>query len=99
MANQDSGERDRTTDHETIRNWVEERDGQPARVEGTEDEGGGVGLLRIDFPDEGDDESLEPIPWDEFFEEFEDSDLAMVYQEETSEGERSYFAKLVSREA
>lgn len=95
MADRETGESKRTTDREEIRNWVEERDGQPARVEGTEDEGEGEGLLRIDFTD---DDSLEPISWDEFFDDFEANDLALVYQEETSEGEESYFAKLVSRE-
>lgn len=84
-----------TTDHEEIRNWVEEHGGRPARVESTGDDGGG--LLRIDF-DEGDDD-LEPISWDEFFEEFEGSDLALVYDDETEEGEDVRFTKLVSREA
>lgn len=92
-----SAESQTTTDHDAIRNWVEERDGQPAYVEGTE--GGDGGMLRIDFPDEGDDEeALEDISWDEFFETFEDNDLAFLYQEETDEGETSYFSKFVSRE-
>lgn len=86
-------ESNRTTDHETIKNWVEERDGRPARVEGAEN--GGEGVLRVDFTD---DESLEPISWDDFFDAFEENDLALVYQEETDEGEESRFAKLVSRE-
>lgn len=93
MTDDEPGESHRTTDHETIRNWVEERGGQPARVEETED--GGAGVLRIDFTD---DESLEPIPWDEFFETFEENDLAFLYQDETSEGEESYFTKFVSRD-
>ncbi len=79
-----------TTDHETIRNWAEDKGGQPARVEGTSD-GDDGGLLRIDFGDE--DESLEEISWDEFFEEFEDSNLALVYEED------GRFSKLVSRDS
>jgi len=90
----DSGDSNTTTDHDTIRGWVEERDGRPARVEGT-GEGDG-GLLRIDFGDSDDD--LEGISWDEFFEAFEENNLAMIYQEETSGGEESRFAKLVSRD-
>lgn len=39
------------------------------------------------------------MSWDEFFEAFEENDLALVYQEETDEGEESRFAKLVNREA
>ena len=34
-----------TTDHQEIREWVEERGGHPARVKG-----GGGGLLRVDYP-------------------------------------------------
>ncbi|WP_435179250.1 hypothetical protein [Halorussus sp. AFM4] len=92
-----SDESQTTTDHDEIREWVEERDGQPAYVEGTED--GDSGLLRIDFPDEGDDdENLDDISWDEFFETFEENDLAFLYQDETDDGETSYFSKFVSRE-
>jgi len=85
-----------TTDHEAIRTWVEERGGRPARVRGTGDDGD-PGVLRIDFPERGDDESLEPISWEEWFRAFEENDLAFVYQEETSEGAESRFSRLVSR--
>ncbi|GAA0683061.1 hypothetical protein ACFQDG_00470 [Natronoarchaeum mannanilyticum] len=44
------------------------------------------------------DDDLEGISWDEFFEAFEENNLAMVYQEVTSGGEESRFAKLVSRD-
>lgn len=88
------GDSTQTTDHDTIREWAEERGGGPARVEGSGDDGDG--LLRIDFGDS--DEGLEEISWDEFFEAFEENDLALVYQEETNEGEESRFSKLVSRE-
>lgn len=99
MSNDDSNT---TTDHDEIRNWVEARDGQPAHVQGT---GGDddPGMLRIDFPDQGDDEpdgdkDLEHISWDKFFEAFEDNDLAFLYQDETDDGETSYFSKFVSRQ-
>lgn len=80
-----------TTDHDTIREWAEDNDGQPARVEGTGDGDDDGGLLRIDFGDE--DEDLEEISWDEFFDEFEDSNLALVYEED------SRFSKLVDRDS
>ena len=85
-----------TTDHDEIREWVEDRDGQPAYVESTEN--GDGGMLRIDFPDQEDDENLDDISWDEFFETFEDNDLAFLYQDETDDGDTSYFCKFVSRE-
>jgi hypothetical protein len=86
-----------TTDHTKIRRWAEARDGKPARVRST---GGAddVGLLRIDFPEGGDDEEeLEEITWDEFFEKFDEKGLAFVYQEKTAAGEPSRFNKFVSR--
>lgn len=87
----------KTTDHDEIRHWVEERRGKPARVRGT----GGVddpGLLRIDMPDAEPDEELEPITWDTFFEKFEREHLAFVYQDKTKEGQPSRFSKLVQRD-
>ena len=94
-----SDDSQQTTDHDTIREWAEERGGHPARVEGTGD-GDGDGLLRIDIEDGDDDdedENLEQISWDEFFEAFEENDLAFLYQEETSDDDASYFSKFVSR--
>jgi hypothetical protein len=93
-----AGESHTTTDHAEIRRWVEERGGRPARVKRT---GGGddPGILRIDFPGRGDDESLEEISWDEWLEKFDENGLAFVYQDETKEGEESRFSKLVSRQA
>ena len=89
----------RTTDHEQIRRWVQARDGKPARVRLTGDRGD-ASLLRIDFPednDDGEDEELEEITWDEFFEKFDDKRLAFVYQETTAAGELSRFNRFVDR--
>jgi len=87
----------RTTDHEEIKQWAERRSGRPARVAGTGN-GDDAGLLRIDFPEADDnDESLEEISWEEFFEKFDEKKLAFLYQEQTKDGKRSYFNKLVSR--
>ncbi len=87
-----------TTDHEFIRRWAEERGGTPSQVKGTQRRGKDAGLLRIDFPGYSGAGKLEPISWDEFFEKFEESGLALVYQEKTSNGERSNFNELVSRQ-
>ena len=84
----------KTTDHDTIRKWVEARGGRPASVAGTGN-GDGAGLLRIDFAEP--DDSLEEVSWDEFFEKFEEKKLAFLYQDKTASGERSTFNKLVSR--
>jgi hypothetical protein len=84
-----------TTDHDTIRSWVEERDGKPASVRGTGD--GDAGVLRIDFPGGAGEDELEHISWDEWFEKFDQNNLAFLYQEEKKSGEGSTFFKLVNR--
>lgn len=91
-----------TTDPATIRRWVEERGGRPAAVKGTgAGASGGArgdpGILRIDYPGRGDDESLEEISWDEFFRKFEESGLTFLYEEETADGHQSRFSKFVRR--
>lgn len=81
-----------TTDHDTIRRWVEERGGHPACVRGT----GGKndpGLLRIDFPGFSGEGKLEEITWDEFFQSFEKNNLAFLYERDKN----SRFSKLIDR--
>jgi hypothetical protein len=77
-----------TTDHDKIRKWVEDHDGQPAVVR-TKGEGG---ILRIDFGEP--EENLEEVSWEEFFDIFENSSLAFLYEEK---GGDSRFNKFVSR--
>jgi hypothetical protein len=91
-----SAEAQVTINHEEIKQWVEERGGHPARVKGT-NKGNGGGLLRIDYPGFSGEDTLETITWDEFFEAFEEANLALLYQEETKDGKESRFSKLISR--
>ena len=86
-----------TTDHKEIREWAEKRGGKPARVKSTGSDND-PGLLRIDFPD-GAEEELEQINWEEFFQKFEEKNLALLYQNETASGELSRFSKFVNRES
>jgi len=83
-----------TKDHQEIRRWVEERGGRPAKVRGTARDDA-TGVLRIDYPGQGDDSKLEPISWEEFFDKFDDNDLYMVMQERTADGEMSRFSKII----
>jgi hypothetical protein len=87
-----------TTDHNEIQRWVEERGGHPARVKGTE-KGKTAGVLRIDYPGFSGDDRLEEITWEEFFDGFEENELAFIYQDKTSDGQISRFSKLVDRNA
>lgn len=80
-----------TTDHAEIKEWVEYRDGKPARVKGT-GSAGDPGLLRIEFPGFGEDENLEEISWDEFFKKFDESNLGFLC------GGESRFFKFVDRD-
>ena len=85
-----------TVDHDEIRRWVEEHDGKPSAVRGTSSDGD-PGVLRIDFPGGAGENELEHISWDEWFEKFDESNLAFLYQEEKASGEDSTFFKLISR--
>lgn len=85
-----------TTDHDKIRKWAESRGGQPATVKDTGDEEE-AGILRLDF--DPPDASLAKISWDEFFEKFDDSDLAFLYQDKTAAGKASRFHKFVDRDS
>lgn len=93
-----AGEARTTTDHDVIREWVENRNGRPATVQGT-GEADAPGVLRILFPGYGEDEQLTEISWDEFFQKFEAERLAFLYQEQTADGQTSRFAKFVSRDS
>jgi len=84
-----------TSDHDEIRRWVEAHDGTPASVRGTGDDD--AGILRIDFPGGAGAADLEPVSWDEWFEKFDENDLAFLYQRRQADGEDSTFCKLVHR--
>jgi hypothetical protein len=85
------------TDHNEIRRWAEERGAHPACVRGTRSSDD-IGLIRLDFPGYSGEGKLEEISWDEWFEKFDQSGLALLIQDETARGQRSNFNKLVSRE-
>ena len=82
-----------TTDHDTIRKWAESKGGKPAAVDRTHSDKD-VGLIRIMFPDAPNShhDNLVEITWEEFFEEFDKRDLALLFDE------GSLFNKLVGRD-
>ena len=86
-----------THDHQAIKDWAEERDAVPAKIKGTgnqKDEG----ILRIHFPQKSpNNEDFEELEWDDFFKEFEENNLDLIYQEKTKDGETSTFHKFVKR--
>ena len=98
MATQTKHSSQFTTNHDEIKRWAEARGAKPACVRGTGNKGD-IGMIRLDFPGYSGAESLEAISWDEWFEKFDENDLALLYQEETADGKKSNFNKLVSRAA
>jgi hypothetical protein len=86
-----------TTEHDEIRRWVEQHDGVPASVRGTE-QGDDAGVLRIDFPGGAGEQELAHISWDDWFDKFDANNLAFLYQEHKASGEDSTFFKLVARD-
>lgn len=92
----------RTTDHDVIRRWAEERGAHPAHVKATGDKGGGeggddAGILRLDFDDGEPDPGLERVSWEAFFATFEERGLAFLHQDETKDGAESRFNRFVRR--
>src|SRR5688500_385271 len=97
MATQKKHTSHATTDHDEIRRWAEERGAQTECVRGTGD-ADDIGVLRLYFPGYTGEDKLEHIEWDEWFEKFDEQELALLYQEETAGGEKSNFNKIVSRD-
>ena len=88
-----------TQDHDEIQQWAEQRGAVPSEVSSTGRKGE-TGILRFEFPGakNANDSALNQISWDEFFEKFDASGLALVYQEKTAGGQKSNFNKLVHPE-
>ncbi|MGE5084305.1 MAG: hypothetical protein ACM3ND_15540 [Acidobacteriota bacterium] len=86
------------TDHDEIRRWAEERDARPSAVQRTHTDDS-VGIIRLDFPGYSGENSLEEIEWDEWFDKFDDNNLALIVQDQSAGGERSNFNKIVSRDS
>ncbi len=79
-----------STDHDTIRNWVEEHGGQPALTRRIP-EVRGEGDLSLEFLVDGQEPELISISWSDFFRRFEDQDLAFVYEEGGPGGELTWY--------
>lgn len=91
----ENGSIETTTDHGTIRRWIEQRGSTAARV--TEPTGDDPSSLAV-IPAGTDDGSVEEISWEEFFEIFEKEDLAFVYQTSRDDPDEQWFCRFVDRE-
>jgi len=82
-----------TTDHDTIRKWAESKGGKPAAIRRTHTDDD-VGIIRIMFPDnpQSRHDALVEISWEEFFREFDERGLALLYEPD------SLFSKIIGRD-
>jgi hypothetical protein len=98
-----TGDVEYTTDHKMIRQWAGRWHARPATMKGRDAEPAegkptAGGVLRIRFPKDPDEKSLQPISWDEFFRRFEAEHLALEYLDEPrSQVKGQPFARLVDR--
>lgn len=83
------------TDHDGLRQWVEGRGGAPATYVETR-HGAAPGELTIHFPGVN-DEGVEDIDWQSFFEKFEHKHLALLCEDEKPEGEPTLDFRFTSR--
>lgn len=85
-----------TRDHDEIRKWAEKHGAVPSEVASTH-KGKDPGILRFQFPKAKNqkDDNLQEISWEDFFQKFDESDLELIYQEKTADGEVSNFNKLI----
>ena len=83
-------------DHDAIQHWAEDRGATPSCVKKTGRKGD-IGMIRLNFPGYSGEESLQAISWDEWFEQFDESNLALIVQDTTAGGQKSNFNKLVKR--
>lgn len=88
-----------TSDHEFIKCWAMERNGRPVTIQSSTRESLNQPEVRILFPDYNTEKyTINHLSWDEFFERFERSHLALLYQERSWTGGESRFCILVDRE-
>ncbi len=87
-----------TTDHQEIRRWATARGGKPSTIIRPQNAEEKAIRICLDFPQGHNNGSLKKISWDDWFKQFETAGLALLYQEDTANGERSNFHKVVTRE-
>ena len=91
-----------TTDHEEIKKWVEKYQGKPEVIDHPTAHGDTVGL-RINFPGSTDEDMLSAdtqpkyIPWEKFFEIFEEQGLAFIYTDAERMPDPSYAYRFIKR--
>jgi hypothetical protein len=86
-----------TIEHDEIRTWVEAHGGVPAKVRGTGRDFSDPPVLRVDFSGEHGDPGLEPMPWEDWLEQFTDQKQAAMFAEPDREGGAPFFKVVQAR--
>lgn len=69
-----------TIDNDEIRAWMEERNGRPVLLKGVDEDGEeSPDMLHISFDPK--DTNMQEMEWEEFFERFDNENLALVYDD------------------
>jgi hypothetical protein len=88
-----------TVDHTEIRQWVEARQGKPARARGIGTDGRDH-VLGIEYDDDPmGAEVVELISWDDWFASFDADHLAFIHEDDTMGGKLSRFSQIVVQPA
>ena len=85
-----------TREHDVIKAWAESRHAKPTTVRSTRKR---PRVLRFDFEGQGEEAGegrFEHIPWQTFFEVFDERELVMLFQERLKNGRVSNFARFNS---
>ena len=79
------------TEREEILAWANVHNATPCVVADTADDGAGLGLIRLSIGQV--DDGLKAVDWDDWLEQFEDKQLALIVSDEKGND----FNKLISR--
>ncbi len=82
----------RTTDHDTIRNWIEEHNGTPASPVGAKNHD------MVDIAFGTDMAGYKEIPWDYFFERLDTNNLIFRYSNTVVRGQEKSSYSFISEE-
>jgi hypothetical protein len=74
-----------TINPDVIREWVQERGGEPMKVRGTGSSGMDPAVLVVVFPGAQPNLSLEPLGWDDWLVELDEQQLAAVMRDAGTE--------------
>lgn len=87
-----------TRNHDEIRKWAQEHGAIPCEVAGM-DRNGDASVLRFEFSNAPNRSgNVKEVSWDEFFTKFDQNNLQLLYQDQSGDGARSNFNKIIRAE-